>query len=138
MRKKSLVVGMILAMSFATLTACGDSKQKYLDDVKAISEMGDAFQDMEELGDFSDIVDDMDVKTKEGKEIKKDMEELAGYMEELSDMMDDPENADTDRAAEISDKATELQKDVEDHVKAFEDAAKDAGVKDKDLEDIGF
>ncbi len=138
MKKKSLVVGMVLAMSFATLTACGNSKEKYLDDVKSIAEMGEAFQDMEELGDFSDIVKDMDMKTKEGKEIKKDMEELAGYMEELSDMMENPEEADADRATEISEKATELQQDVEEHVEAFEDAAKDAGVKDEDLEDLGF
>ena len=138
MRKKSLVLAMVLAMSTMVVACGGPSKEDYLDDVQAIVEMGTSFENLEDMAEFADVVADMDVTTKEGKVIKEDMEELAGYMEELSGMMEDLENADQDRALEIQEKVTTLQEDVEDHVKAFEDAAKDAGVEDEDLEDIAF
>ena len=101
MKKRSLVAGLALVMtlSMSMLTGCGSSKEDYINDAEQIVENATS-------------PSDMDMKTSEGKTLKKDLE----------DMMD----ADADDAAE-------MLSDYLEHVQDFIDAAEDAGVSDDDL-----
>lgn len=139
MRKKNFVAGIVLALSLSVLTACGgSSKEDYLSDVEAISAYGEAMSEVEDMADFADAAKDLDVKTAEGKELKKDLEQLGDYMTEFSDMLEDIDNVDEDAMEELSNKVTELQETVEEHAQDFQDAAEKAGVSEEDIEDLGL
>lgn len=101
MKKRSLVVGMVLVMTaaMASLTGCGSSKEDYLNDV-------------EQMTENATDPSKMDMKTSEGKQLKKDLEEM--------------QDAD-------SDEAIDMLSDYLEDVQEFMDAAEDAGVDDEDL-----
>lgn len=136
MRKKFLLAGMVLAMSATALTACGNNKEDYLNDLQEINDFGVAMQEMEEISDYADAIAEMEVKTAEGKVIKEDMEEMGDYLEQLNDMMEDLENYDEEAATELSDKLTELQEKVEEHAEDFKEAAEKSGVEEEDIEEM--
>lgn len=139
MRKKNFVAGIVLALSVSVLAACGGgSKQDYLSDIEAISAYGETMSEVEDMTDFADAAKDLDVKTAEGKVLKKDLEQLGDYMTEFSDMMEDIENVDEAAMEDLSNKMTELQETVEEHAQDFVDAAEKAGVSDEDVEDLGL
>lgn len=100
MKKRSLVVGLALVMaaSMSLLTGCGSSKEDYINDLN-------------EMVDNASSPSDMDMKTSEGKQLKKDLE----------DMLDNPDDA------------TDLLSDYMEHITEFGEAAEDAGVSEDDL-----
>lgn len=141
MRKKSLVVGMVMVMSAAMLTACGSSKEDYIADVTEISEFSEAVESVFEsmdMDEYDKALDEMDMKTKEGKVVKEDFEEMGDLLSEMLDMAEDWENYDEDKANELDEKLTDLSEKAEDDFDAFEKAAKDSGVEDEDLEDLNL
>lgn len=139
MRKKSLIAGMVMVMSAMMLNACGGpSKADYKADIETLNTFSEDVVSAADAEEYADAATKMEMKTEEGKVLKEDMEELGDYLSELTEMMEDLDNVDVDAASELEEKVEKLQKEAEEHVDAFTDAAKDAGIKDEDLEDLGF
>lgn len=140
MKKKILVMGMTLVMSAAMLTACGgSSKDDYLADVKAITEFSNSATTAAatlDMDAYNSALDDLEMKTKEGKALKADMEEMGEILSDAVEMMEDP--TDVDAANELQEKMTELTEKAEEDSKAFVEAAEKSGVDDEDVEDLNL
>lgn len=139
MKKKSLLVGAVMVMSAMMLNACGGpSKEDYKSDIKTLNEFTEEFTSLDDMDAYEDAASKLEMKTEEGKVLKEDMKKLGDYMGEMNDMMSDLENVDEDDATKLQEKVEKLEEETEKHVDDFEDAAKDAGVKDEDLEKLGL
>ena len=137
MKKRILATVTALTLVFAMLTGCGGtSKDDYLDDIEEISSLSDAdiSSDPEEMADdLNDILKDLKLKTPEGKDIKKDLQDMVDILDKMVKNIDD---LDEDDAEEMYNDMMEIYNDLEDHVNDFIEAAEDAGVDDDDVEDL--
>lgn len=137
MKKRILATVTALTLVFAMLTGCGGtSKDDYLDDIEEISSLSDAdiSSDPEEMADdLNDILKDLKLKTPEGKDIKKDLQDMVDILDKMVKNMDD---LDEDDAEEMYNDMMEIYDDLEKHVNDFIEAAEDAGVDDDDVEDL--
>lgn len=142
MRKKSLVVGMVMVMSAMMLNACGgSSKEDYIADVEAITEFSNSAATAASTLDmdaYNSALDDLSMKTKEGKALKADMEEMGDILSDAVDMMENPADVDEDAANELQEKMTKIAEKAEEDTKAFVEAAEESGVEEEDVEDLNL
>lgn len=142
MRKKSLVVGMVMVMSAMMLNACGgSSKEDYIADVEAITEFSNSAATAAtslDMDAYNSALDDLSMKTKEGKALKADMEEMGDILSDAVDMMENPTDVDEDAANELQEKMTKIAEKAEEDTKAFVEAAEESGVEEEDIEDLNL
>lgn len=142
MRKKSLVVGMVMVMSAMMLNACGgSSKEDYIADVEAITEFSNSAATAAtslDMDAYNSALDDLSMKTKEGKALKADMEEMGDILSDAVDMMENPTDVDEDAANELQEKMTKIAEKAEEDTKAFVEAAEESGVEEEDVEDLNL
>lgn len=142
MRKKSLVVGMVMVMSAMMLNACGgSSKEDYIADVEAITEFSNSAATAAtslDMDAYNSALDDLSMKTKEGKALKADMEEMGDILSDAVDMMENPADVDEDAANELQEKMTKIAEKAEEDTKAFVEAAEESGVEEEDVEDLNL
>lgn len=143
MKRRILTISAIAIMSISLLTGC-DSKKDYISDVKEFEKcVNDAekytndndFEDFEDsdslnkyIKDMQKLIDDVDVSTKEGKELRDDISDFWNdYAEDM--ILGVPAKADEERFMDDFDK-------VDDTFDDFCDAAEDKGANVKKLVDI--
>lgn len=143
MKKKSLVLGMVMVMSVAMLNGCGSSKEDYIADVEAIVEFSNSAASSAmslDMDAYKEALDEMDMKTKEGKAIKADMEDMGEILETAADMAENPSNYDEDDATKLQEDMLEISEKAQEDSEAFVEAAEESGVEEEDLEglELGF
>ncbi len=141
MKKRTLVLGMAVVMSMAMITGCGSNKDDYVNDIEeiaALSELDTDTDDMNAMMDtMKEAIDDLDVSTAEGKDIKKDMADLIDLTSDLVTDLDALADMDEEELEEMQTEMEELQSKIEEDVEAFVEAAEEAGVDEDDLADFG-
>lgn len=142
MKKRVLVTGMALAMAMAMLTGCGNAKSDYEADVKALTSYTDSEQldteDLDKMVDqMQDLVSDLSMKTSEGKDVKKGLQNMVDATEDLVNLLSDDE-PDEDKMTELSDKIQDATDEAQDKLKDFKKAAEDAGVSDDLLDELSI
>ncbi len=129
MKKRFLVTITALAFSMSVLSGCGVTAEDYEDDYETLNKVSEDMQELDSTVDgaeeFIDMVDDMDMKTKEGKTLKKDLEKFSSKYYDFTEALEDD---DTDTMTEITESIESLYDDLEEHEEAFHDAAEEAGV----------
>ena len=143
MKKKSLVLGMVMVMSAAMLNGCGSSKEDYIADVEAIVEFSNSAASSAmslDMDAYNEALDEMDMKTKEGKAIKADMEDMGEILETAADMAENPSDYDADDATKLQEDMLEISEKAQEDSEAFVEAAEESGVEEEDLEglELGF
>lgn len=140
MKKRTLVLGMAVVMSMAMVTGCGSNKDDYVNDIEeiaALSELDTDTDDMNAMMDtMKEAIDDLDVSTAEGKDIKKDMADLIDLTSDLVADLDALADMDEEELEEMQTEMEELQSKIEEDVEAFVEAAEEAGVDEDDLADF--
>ena len=87
---------------------------------------------------YNSALDDLSMKTKEGKALKADMEEMGDILSDAVDMMENPADVDEDAANELQEKMTKIAEKAEEDTKAFVEAAEESGVEEEDIEDLNL
>lgn len=134
MRKRILATVMALLLSAAMLTGCGGTSRKdYENDVDALI---DIYEDLNNGAiSIQDAVEDLEVKTPEGKQIKSDMQEMAEIYEKINKYFD---RKDYDKIDALEDDLHDLADDTMNHFVDFSDAAEDKDVDEDDLEELEY
>lgn len=141
MKKRILLFGLTAVMSVFALTGCGGSdKKNYIADIEEIVDVNDKIntynlEDTEEIKKAQDAIDDMSVKTDEGKKIKDDFKELFQLLKDVYDIADS-DAPDDSKLTELEDKYDEIDEKLTKDGEAFVDAAEKAGVDDDDIDDL--
>lgn len=141
MKRRIALLGITITMSLIALTGCGNAdKKNYISDIKAIVDTNDKldsddFSDLEEIKKAQDVVDDMKVKTDEGKEIKNDFKNLFKLLEDVYSLSD-AEDVDDETLTELDNKYDEIEEKLDKDADTFIKAAEDAGVDDKDIDEL--
>ena len=141
MKKRLAIFGITITMSLLTLTGCGNAdKKNYISDIEAIVDTndkldGDDFTDLTEIKKARNVVNDMKVKTDEGKEIKEDFKDLFKLLEDVYSLSDS-ENIDDATLDELDNKYDEIEEKLDKDADSFIKAAEDAGVDDKDINEL--
>lgn len=133
---------MVMVMSAMMLNACGgSSKEDYIADVEAITEFSNSAATAAtslDMDAYNSALDDLSMKTKEGKALKADMEEMGDILSDAVDMMENPADVDEDAANELQEKMTKIAEKAEEDTKAFVEAAEESGVEEEDIEDLNL
>lgn len=141
MRKRIMATVVALVLSISVLAGCGGtSKKDYVNDIGEIVDMMKDFSDISLFGDPEDvakdikaIVNDMKVKTPEGKAVKSDLQTMADSMTKLA-----KDENDKDAAEKLAKALEDFQNDLEDFVEAADDAGVDEDdIDEDDLEFLG-
>ena len=141
MRKRIMATVVALVLSISVLAGCGGtSKKDYVNDIGEIVDMMKDFSDISLFGDPKDvakdikaIVNDMKVKTPEGKAVKSDLQTMADSMTKLA-----KDENDKDAAEKLAKALEDFQNDLEDFVEAADDAGVDEDdIDEDDLEFLG-
>lgn len=134
MRKRILATVMALLLSAAMLTGCsGTSRKDYENDVDALI---DIYEDLNNGAiSIQDAVEDLEVKTPEGKQIKSDMQEMAEIYEKINKYFD---RKDYDKIDALEDDLHDLADDTMNHFVDFSDAAEDKDIDEDDLEELEY
>lgn len=141
MKKKILLLGMTVTMSMAMLAGCGTSAEDYENDINEfakLSEVEDSDDVAQMVDDMINAIDDLDIKTSEGKDVQKAMKEMMDYTGEMMGDLDELINMEEDELEKMQKELEDLSKEAEGAVEAFKDAAGEAGVDEEILDEINL
>lgn len=140
MKKKVLVAGMAMALSMAMLTGCGNAKEDYESDLKELTSYStsdelDTSDTDKMIEQMNDMVDELDMKTDEGKDVKENLQSMVDATKEVFDSLED---ADEDAMTEASEKLETITEKAKSSLSKFKDAATDAGVDEDELKNLNL
>lgn len=142
MKKKRIMTGIIIALSGLIVTGCRSTDEDYQKDLEELLSMGEDLEDAMDKDDMDDLlelyqdaVDDTDVNTREGRAIKDDFKKLSDLIEDTFELIADTDSDEDDRKG-LEEDLEDLGEDMEKHLKAFEDAAQNAGLSKEEAETI--
>ena len=149
--KKTILAAVAAVSMMMSLVACGSSenskkfgtsKEDYENDIKELMEL-DEFTDVETADEMKDFLDGIKVSTKEGNDVKKNLEKAVDLLEEAEKLYenldeDDDMTAVMEEYYDIMEKYESLGEEMNKTMEAFIEAAEEAGVEENFLEDLDY
>lgn len=129
MKKRFLSLLIIMIFSVFGIIGCSD-EEDYKSDIKEVKAMYAELTVFEDSGDFTEAVDNLNMCTSEGKDIKKDMKEVTKLLEKAEKYK---EKNNEEKLAEIVLKAEEVLRRLEETTIEFQMAAMEEGVSSEDI-----
>lgn len=133
--KKAMLTTVAAVSMMMSLVACGSSKEDYERDVDIVMELEDLFE-TEDAAEMRDILDCIEMSTKEGKKAKKAFEKAVDMVEEMKQLVADLEEAGEEDYADIEEQALRIMEEWEKALEEIDecsdellDAAEAAGVE---------
>lgn len=141
MKKKIMALGMALLLTTGMLAGCGDnnSKEDYLADIEAFSNLDtgddtDAENLVSRMEELENVVSKINVKTAEGKDVKKSMKEMVSFTAGLLGDLEKFLAMDEEELAKEQEKLDNLTEELDEDVEEFKEAAKEAGVSEEEID----